>query len=145
MANINQSKQKRYNLFLYIGGLFFIGIGIYHVLLPYVWHWKEFTNRLPDLIEWAVYAINFLMSALMIILGVATLYTVNNKSLNLKEKKLLYLICLIFWVLNFAYQLVNPTPIPEDLILLKVGFLIPPILCIFIYGIPFYNLYSKEK
>ena len=145
MDSINQSTINKRSLYLIVGGILFLGIGIYHLLLPSVYNWREFTSTLPDLIEWGVYAINFLMSMLMIILGIATLYTVKLGSSGTRDHILLYLICLIFWFLNLAYQVVVPTPIPEHLLGLKIGFLIPPVLCVIIYALPLYAYYKQDR
>jgi hypothetical protein len=123
-------------LLLYIGSTLFISIGGYHIFLPYIWGWEDFSKEMPDMIEWALYAVNFLMSSLMMLLGIFTLIIIRRGKG--EEGNLILLLCGFFWILNFAYQIVNPTPIPDELYLMKMGFLIPPVIGACCYFIPYF-------
>jgi hypothetical protein len=127
-------------LLLYIGSFLFISIGGYHIFLPSLWGWKEFSQTMPDMIEWALYATNFLLSSLMVLLGIFTIILVRR---NEKGRNLILLLGACYWIVNICYQIAAPTPIPEDLIAMKIGFLIPPVIGACCYLIPF--LYSKPQ
>lgn len=120
-------------IFLSIGSFLFISIGGYHIFLPYLWNWNEFSSKMPDMIEWALYAVNFFMSALMIMIGIFTLIIIKQKN---SKNNLILLLGVLFWALNFIYQIVNPTPIPRELYAMKIGFLIPPIIGFCCYLFP---------
>ncbi len=124
---------KLNKILLSIGGFLFISIGGYHIFLPHIWGWKEFSETMPDMIEWALYATNFLMSSLMVLIGVFTIILMRrNKSSN----NLILLLGGFYWVINIGYQIAVPTPIPDELLAMKIGFLIPPIIGACCYFIP---------
>ncbi|MEZ4797560.1 MAG: hypothetical protein R2785_10370 [Flavobacteriaceae bacterium] len=129
--------------FLSIGSFLFISIGGYHIFLPYLWNWKEFSNTMPDMVEWALYAVNFFMSCLMILIGIFTLVIIKKQS---NKNNLILLLGALYWVSNFVYQIIYPTPIPQELYAMKIGFLIPPVIGFCCYIIPFIAFKnSKEK
>jgi hypothetical protein len=123
-------------ILLSIGSILFISIGGYHIFLPHLWNWSEFSSSMPDMVEWALFAVNFFMSSLMIIIGVFTLIIIKRNNSN---NNLILLLGALFWLLNFSYQIINPTPIPKKLFAMKIGFLIPPIIGFFCYLFPFYK------
>lgn len=92
---------------------------------------------MPNMIEWALYAVNFFMSCLMILIGIFTIVVVKKK--RDFQGNLIILLGGVYWVINFVYQLVNPTPIPPELFAMKVGFLIPPVIGAVCYLVPFIN------
>lgn len=116
---------------LCIGAFLYISIGLYHIFLPYIWNWEEFSKLMPDMIEWALYATNFFMSFLMVLLGISTLVIVKKNTI--KENKLIIYICILYWLANIFYQVVFPTPIPVEMRAMKIAFFIPPIIGILCY------------
>jgi len=128
---------------LITGALLFISIGLYHIALPYIWDWQEFSKLMPDMIEWALYATNFLMSFLMVLLGIFSLKIIKDN--NLQNNTYIIYICICFWITNIAYQIVFPTPIPVELQALKIGFFIPPLVGAVCYGIVYLKMKNNNN
>lgn len=125
------------------GAVLYISIGLYHIFLPYIWNWQEFSKLMPDMIEWALYATNFFMSFLMVLLGVFTITIVIKNTL--QNNIYIIYICALFWIANIVYQIILPTPIPVELRALKIGFFIPPILGLCIYSFCIIKLRQLKK
>ena len=129
---------------LSIAGSFSFGIGAYHFVLPYQWGWSKYSNKLPGMIEWGLYAINSYMSFFFVLLGFFTWRTIYlRKKRNSRDTSIL-LISAIFWGYTFLYQLLFPVPIPQRLWFIQWAFLGAAFLTTVFYIIPMWRLRRRE-
>ena len=131
---------KTDRILLSIAGSFSFGIGAYHFVLPYQWHWGKYTSELPGIIEWGLYAINSYLSFFFVLLGIFTWRTIYLvKKRNSRDTNVL-LISAIFWAYTFFYQLFVPVPIPQRLWFIQWAFLGAAFLTTVFYIIPLWRL-----
>lgn len=108
-------------------------IGGYHLILPYQWNWHEFTSSIPSMIEWALYAMNFLFSILLLILASLAFLSTRQHYVHLPITKSLLAGCSLFWLANICYQMVVPLPVPESFFFMTLSFLGAAFITLFLY------------
>jgi hypothetical protein len=99
---------------LFIGSAHSVIVGGYHFLLPKLWGWKAATSELVDSIEWALYALNFLFSFQLCAGGIMAIWLLIKKKEQDQFPKIFFYYLTLFWLVNFAYQMINPFPVPEQ-------------------------------
>ena len=112
-----------------IAGVNSLVMGAYHLYLPYQFEWRTFTDSIPEMIQWGIFAINFDMSLLMLILGIIGLTITKNWGQHHSTQRVSLGLIAAFWVMHATYLAINPMPIPAFLGWLKI------LLTIFAAGI----------
>ena len=132
------------DILLKIAGTSSILIGSYHFVLPYQWQWGKVLNQLPEMIEWAVFAINFFMSFLLLVLGIFTWRAIHLIKHKQTTDLSVLMIAALFWTQNFFYLSLNPPHIPEKLWFIKASFMGSAFLTAAFYIIPLFRLYKRK-
>jgi hypothetical protein len=135
---------KTERVLLKIAGASSILIGSYHFLLPYQWKWGPFLNQLPGMIEWAVSAINFFMSFLLVLFGIFTWRTIHLIKHNHPTDLNVLMIGALFWTQDFLYLSFNPPPIPGRLWFIEASFMGSAFITAAFYIIPLYRFYQRK-
>lgn len=120
-----------------IGSIATFGFGAWHTVIPWLYGWFDYLPSLPGELTNAILAINFLLSASLILFGAMAAITALWQWHNVSLRKLVLWSISILWVCRVGYQLISPqgTMIPGlPLILLGVFtlvslcFLIPAVM-----------------
>ncbi len=88
-------------------------IGLYHIILPYQWDWSRFTQELPPIIEWSLFALNMFFSVLLILLSALGGMVPGLCNSSEQAGKLIFGAIILFWGIDIGYQLLNPVPAPN--------------------------------
>lgn len=92
-----------------------MGMGIYHVFIPYQFSWKDFLHESIPTINWSLFTINNYLSFLLVVIGLSLGYLLIFRPKQIVAIKLLSWNCLAFWLFSFIYQIVSPIPVPTKL------------------------------
>jgi hypothetical protein len=96
-------------------------MGAYHYFLPSMFHWNEFVKGIPDIIQWALFSINFFFSSLLLAGGILTFMALRAVRRSSRADRGILFAMSGFWLLNVFYQLLIPMPIPTRLWPLHLG------------------------
>ena len=100
---------------LLVGGLGSCAMAAYHFFLPYAWDWDRSLHVLPLALQWGSHSINFFMSYLMFAGGVLTLAALPQMRAGRRPDRGIVAAMAIFWMINAAYQVIIPIPLPPYL------------------------------
>ena len=125
---------KYANVLLKVATAHGVLIGLYHIILPYQWGWSRFTQDLPPIIEWSLFALNLFFSVLLILLTLLGGMTYRFLDDAGRLSKMILLAIATFWAIDVGYQLLNPVPAPQVYWYIKPLFLGAAILnfCMYI-------------
>ena len=105
---------------LFIAGSSSCAMGAYHFVLPSMFHWDAFVKKIPSVIQWALFSINFFFSFLLLAGGVLTFVALRRLNRALPPDRGVLLAMAGFWIANTLYQLFIPMPLPPKLWLLHI-------------------------
>lgn len=94
-------------------GLLQIGMAIAHFGLQYEWRGVD-GGSLPAQLRWALFALNFSWSTLVLLVGGLTIYT-GRLDPRAASVRALVLIVAVFWTIHGIYMVVEPMPVPPRL------------------------------
>jgi hypothetical protein len=94
-------------------GLLQIGMAIAHFGLQYEWRGVD-GGSLPPQLRWALFALNFSWSTLVLLVGGLTVYggRLDPRGASVRA---LVLIVAVFWTVHGIYMVVEPMPVPPRL------------------------------
>jgi hypothetical protein len=96
-------------------GLLQIGMALAHFALPTIFDWSSVSNgSLPPITLWALFALNFSWSTLVLLIGGLTIY-VGRLDPTVASVRALILIVAVFWTAHGIYMVVEPMPVPPRL------------------------------
>ena len=95
-------------------------MGAYHFILPSMFHWDAFVKKVPGVIQWALFSINFFFSFLLLAGGILTFVALRRLSRLLPPDRGVLLAMGGFWIVNTLYQVFIPMPLPPKLWVLHV-------------------------
>ncbi len=106
---------KSWTWALTAAGLLQIGMAIAHFGLPTVFQWSSVSGgNLPPILSWALFALNFSWSTLVLLVGGLTIY-VGRLDPRAASVRALVLIVAVFWTIHGIYMVVEPMPVPPRL------------------------------
>ena len=100
---------------LAIAALCSCAMGTYHFFLPSMFHWDRFVTKIPSVIQWALFSINFFFSFLLVAGGILTFVTLRRLHRSLPPDRGVLFAMAGFWLVNLLYQLFIPMPLPAKL------------------------------
>ena len=93
----------------------------YHFFLPTQMGWASHVQGVPTSIVWALFALNFSWSLLLLLTGGLVLYVARlGPGAGTFARRFVFVIGL-FWLIHGAYTWVNPLPMPAFLAALKIA------------------------
>ena len=125
--------RRRYRLCTAIAGIASLSMGAFHIVLPQVFGWGPFVDTLPPAVAWGVYAINTFFSVLLMLGALLSLRT----RIDSDASRIVPLGMCLFWVINAAYQVVIPFPMPPSLIAVRWSLLAFPVIVAACYAVAF--------
>jgi|HubBroStandDraft_6_1064221.scaffolds.fasta_scaffold803512_1 hypothetical protein len=122
---------------LLLGGGMSVAMALYHFFLPFQFHWAKFVDEIPAVIRWSLFALNFFFSDLLLVMGLLVLATGWTHP---RDQPLALLIvggAASFWLVNFAYLMIFPFPMPPSMYGVKLGLQSFAAASFLLHGIPF--------
>ena len=94
-------------------------MGAYHFFLPHMFHWDAFVKKIPSVIQWALFSINFFFSFLLLAGGILTFVAFRRLQRSLPTDRGVLFAMGGFWIVNTLYQIFIPMPLPPKLWVLR--------------------------
>ncbi len=116
MKNLNTTLLK-------IGAIQTVLMAMYHFFIPFQFHWGDFLSVGTPTINWSLYALNNYFSFNLLVVAVFLMYHLFYKKEQQQTIKILSVITILFWCFSAVYQIVEPMPLPKNLI--GLAYLLP--------------------
>jgi hypothetical protein len=129
---------------LVIAGGLSVTMALYHFFLPIHFHWAKFVEEIPAAIRWGLFAINFFFSFLLFVIGVFVLATAWNRSHTQPTALMIVGGGASFWLVNFAYLMISPIPMPPSMYLVKLALQFYSFAALILHGIPLGWMMAKR-
>jgi hypothetical protein len=125
-----------------LAGLNDCGMAAYHFFLPTHMGWSRGLDHVPSSIVWALFALNFSWSLLVLLVGSLVLYAAKlGPGAGPFARRVVFTVGL-FWLIHGAYTWINPLPMPAALAWLKSLLWAFPALRIFLHWWPLYAFHK---
>ena len=126
---------KAWTWTLTAAGLLQIGMAIAHFGLPTIFEWSSVRGGLlPPITLWALLALNFSWSTLVLLVGGLTIYAARLHPTT-ELVRTLVLIVAVFWTTHGVYMVVEPMPVPQRLAWIQGPIVAFPATLIVLLGI----------
>jgi hypothetical protein len=124
---------KTWTVALTAAGLLQIGMAIAHFYLQYDWRGVD-GGSLPAQLRWALFALNFSWSTLVLLVGGLTIYA-GRRDPHAAIVRALVLIVAVFWTVHGIYMVVEPMPVPPRLAWIQGPIAAFPATLILLHGV----------
>ena len=114
-----------------------VALALYHFFLPLQFDWAKFVGEVPGQIRWALFAINFFFSVLLLVVGLCVVATAWNSFRNEPLALLVVGGAASFWLANFVYLMRFPFPVPASLSAVQLGLEAFSATSFLLHGVPF--------
>jgi hypothetical protein len=118
---------------LMAAGLLQIGMALAHFGLQYEWRGVD-GGSLPAQLRWALFAVNFSWSTLVLLVGGLVVYA-GRRDPNASFIRALVLIVGVFWMTHGIYMVVQPMPVPPRLAWIQGPIVAFPTTLILLHGL----------
>ncbi len=130
---------------LLLGGGMSVAMALYHFFLPIQFHWAKSVGEIPPILQWSLFALNFFFSDLLLVVGAAVLAAGWNRLRNEPVALMIVGGAASFWLVNFAYLLIFPFPMPPSMSAVKLSLQSFAAACCLLHGLPFGWLIAKRR
>ena len=125
---------------LLIAGLHDCGLAAYHFFLPYHWQWRRGLDDVAASLVWALYALNFSWSLLVLLTGALVVYASTlGPGAGTFARMTIFTIGL-FWAIHGLYTWLNPLPMPRSLLWLRVVLGLFPVVVVVLHWWPLFRV-----
>jgi hypothetical protein len=107
---------------LALAGALSSGMALYHFFLPSVFHWGDALTRTP-MLRWGLGLINASFSYLLLAGGVLSLAMALRPGLKQGIGRWVIVAMGVYWLMNAAWQVLEPMPMPRSMAGLRWAFL----------------------
>ena len=108
----------------------------YHFILPMHMGWGTHLHETPTSIAWALYALNFSWSLLLLLTGLLVLNVARlGPGAGRFARRFVFVVGL-FWLIHGVYTWLHPFPMPASLAALKIGLALFPVLTVALHWGP---------
>ena len=130
---------------LKFGAIQTLFMAIYHFFIPFQFQWGNYLLEHSPTINWSLYSLNNYFSFNLLILSLFLMYFVRSSKTNIQLVTVLSLLMLFFWIFSFAYQIIDPMPLPNRLRWL--GIVLPSIALFnaILFGLGLKKLHQNKK
>jgi len=121
-----------------LAGVLECGMALYHFVLPYHMGWAQGhgVENLPDSMAWALYALNFSWSLLLVCVSSLIIYAAAlGPTTGTFMRRAVFTVGL-FWAIHGTYVWFNPMPLPDRLVWLKFVLAAFPATLVVLHWIP---------
>jgi len=106
---------RLWSVTLALAGLNSCCIALYHFVLPYHMGWRSGLADVADSLTWALFALNFSWSLLVLLAGILVLHAAwLGPASGAFARRTVFTVGL-FWAIHGVYTWVNPLPLPSSL------------------------------
>ena len=113
------SRPRLWSVSLSLAGIIGGGMGLYHFVLPYHMGWRGGLDGVADSLVWALFALNFSWSLLVVLSGILVLYAARlGPAAGTFARRTVFAVGL-FWAIHGAYTWLHPLPLPPSLTWLR--------------------------
>ena len=104
-----------------VAGILDCSLAGYHFFLPVHMGWGEHLQGVPTSIEWALFALNFSWSLIVLLTGLLVLHVARlGPGAGVFARRFVFMVGL-FWLIHGAYTWIHPFPMPSFLAALQVA------------------------
>ena len=126
---------KAWTWMLTAAGLLQIGMAIGHFGLPTIFEWSSVGGgTLPAITLWALLALNFSWSTLVLLVGGLTMYVGRPDPRAALARALVFIVA-VFWTIHGIYMVVEPMPVPPRLAWIQGPIVTFPVTLILLLGV----------
>lgn len=118
-------------------------LGLYHLYLPTHWYWSKGLTETPQMLQWALYALNDMWSALMILLHGVMLFSF--KAGMEKVRYNLGFFLAAYWLVHAVIITLRPLPMPPQMQTLLIVLTAIPFIQFTIFLTASWNIRSRLK
>lgn len=119
-----------------LAGINGCGMALYHFVLPSHMNWRQGLVGVADSLVWAVYALNFSWSLLVLLAEALVLYAAKLGPEAGGFARLTVFTMGLFWAIHGAYTWLNPLPLPASLLWLRYVLGLFPVLVVLLHWLP---------
>lgn len=117
-------------------GVLDCGMAFYHFVLPYHMGWRQGLGGVPDSIVWALFALNFSWSLLVLLAGSLVIYAAMlGPGAGTFARRTVFTVGL-FWAIHGSYTWFNPMPLPGSLVWLRYVLGLFPAVMVLLHWLP---------
>ena len=115
-----------------LAGILECGMAMAHFGLQ--WEWRDVSDfgGLPNQLQWALFTLNFSWGVLLLGIGGLVLYAATLKSDGAFLRRSMFVIGL-FWAIHGAYIWLEPMPLPDRLLWLRLPMAVFPATLVFLH------------
>lgn len=131
---------------LLIAGLHDCGLAAYHFILPVHMQWRRGLDGVPDSLVWALFALNFSWSLLVLLCGALVIYAswLGPFGFGGKFARVTVFTVGLFWAMHGLYTWVSPLPLPPSLGWLRIALAAFPIVVVLLHWFPLFATHSPS-
>lgn len=112
------------------------GMALYHFVLPYHMNWGQGLVGVADSLVWALYALNFSWSLLVLLAEALVLYAAwLGPEAGGFARRTVFTVGL-FWAIHGAYTWLNPLPLPPSWVWLRYVLGLFPAVVVLLHWLP---------
>jgi|SRR6185503_611897 len=134
---------KAWTWALTAAGFLQVGMAIAHFGLQYEWRGVD-GGSFPPQLRWALFALNFSWSTLVLLLGGLTVYAARLHPTT-ELVRTLVLIVAVFWTIHGVYMVVEPMPVPQRLAWIQGPIVAFPATVILLLGVSLLSTRTARK
>ena len=108
----------------------------YHFFLPTHMGWGAYVHDIPSSIAWALFALNFSWSLLLLLTGALVLLAARSGPAAGQFARAFVFMVGLFWLIHGAYTWLNPLPLPAFLAVLKIVLVLFPMVTVSLHWGP---------
>ena len=135
-ADANAVVPKSWRIPLLIAGIHDCGLAAYHFFLPYHWQWRRGLGDVADSLVWALFALNFSWSLLVLLTGILVIYAAQLGTSAGKFASVTVFTIGLFWAIHGVYTWLNPLPFPRSLWWLRILLGLFPLVVVLLHWLP---------
>ena len=124
---------KAWTWTLAAAGLLQIGMAIAHFGLQYEWRGVD-GGSLPPQLRWALFALNFSWSTLVLLVGGLTIYAGRLDPSSASVRAVVVIVA-VFWTVHGIYMVAEPMPVPPRLAWIQGPIVAFPATLILLHGL----------
>lgn len=134
---------RLWSVSLGLAGLHDCSLALYHFVLPYHWGWRQGLDGVPDTLVWALFALNFSWSLMVLLAGCLVVYAARlGPEAGTFARRTVFGVGL-FWAIHGIYTWVSPLPLPASLWWLRYALGAFPAVVVALHWLPLMGYRSR--
>ena len=123
-------------MLLIVAGILSCSLALYHLVLPYHMGWRRGLDGVPDSLVWALFALNFSWSVLVLLAGTLVIHAATlGPGAGSYARRTVFTVGL-FWAIHGVYTWLHPLPLPSALVWLRYVLGLFPAAVVVLHWLP---------